>query len=454
MTELMNIRFKDKGEATMANILVVDDQKTLRKNLAFYLKSQGLDVDTAGSGEEALEKIRTTSFDIIISDYKMGKMTGHDLMKHVKRICPSSAFIMITAFGNIPLAVEVIREGAADFIPKPFEYVSILQRIESLLAHVESFDGPDEEDQWQMITHSQKMKDIQDLALKAATSDITVLIQGEYGGGKRLFAKVIHSMSSRSRCDFVTVECSNSSETALEREIFGTDDPGEPGAMHLANGGTLFFRDIDKLYPNLQLRLQRFLNEGTYLPANSSTARKSDIRIIASATDGLDKLIDIGSFRKDLYYQLNIMPVYIPPLRSRISDLEPLIDHFIAKYNAKLSKNISGISSDAMSWMESYNWPGNVQELENILSRACALATGGTLDESLIFTLPQDRPAEDEPAGYLNMTLKDNQKTLILKALKQNNNNYSRTATQLGISRTTLWRRMKKFKIEGIQVEK
>lgn len=438
----------------MANILVVDDHKALRTNLAFYLKSQGFDVDTAGSGEEALEKIQTACFDIIISDYKMGKMSGHDLMKLARQLHPSSAFIMVTAFGNIPLAVEVIREGAADFIPKPFEYVTILQRIEDLLKHVESTDGTDEDEQWQMVTQSQKMKDVQDLAVKAAASDITVLVEGENGVGKRLFAKVIHSMSSRSRNEFVTVECSNSSESALEREIFGTEDPGEPGALHKANGGTLFLRDIDKLYPNLQLRMLRLISEGSYLPAIGSSVRKSDIRIIATTTGGLNKLIDIGSFRKDLYYQLNIMPVYVPPLRSRISDLKPLIDHFITKFRGKLKKDISGISSDAMSWMESYNWPGNVQELENILSRACALATDGILDESLIFTLPQDRPAEEEPAGYLNMTLKDNQRTLILKALKQNNNNYSRTAAQLGISRTTLWRRMKKFKIEGIQVEK
>lgn len=438
----------------MANILVVDDQKVLRKNLAFYLKSQRFNVDTAGSGEEALEKIRTTRYDIIISDYKMGKMTGHDLMKQAKQLHPSSAFIMMTAFGNIPLAVEVIRDGAADFIPKPFEYVTILQRIEKLLERVKSPNGTDAEEERQMVAQSQKMNDIQDLALKAAASDITVLIQGEYGVGKRLLAKVIHSMSSRSRYNFVTVECSNSSEAALEREIFGTDDPGEPGALHIANGGTLFFRDVDKLYSNLQLRMLRFIREGIYLPANSSGIRKSDVRIIAATISDLKRLVDIGSLRKDLYYQLNVMPVYIPPLRSRISDLEPLVGHFLAKYKAKLNKDISGISSDAMSWMESYNWPGNVQELENILSRACALATGGILDESLIFTLPQDRPAEEEPPGYLNMTLKDNQKTLILKALKQNSNNYSRTAAQLGISRTTLWRRMKKFKIEGISIEK
>ena len=443
----------DREETTMANILVVDDQKVLRKNLAFYLRSQRFNVDTAGSGEEALEKIRTTCYDIIISDYKMGKMTGHDLMKQARHLHPSSAFIMMTAFGNIPLAVEVIRDGAADFIPKPFEYVTILQRIEKLLERIESPDGTDEEERWQMVAQSQKMKDIQDLALKAAASDITVLIQGEYGVGKRLFARVIHSMSSRSRYDFVTVECSNSSEAALEREIFGTDDPGETGALQIANGGTLFLGDVEKLYPNLQLRMLRLIREGIYLPVNSSSIRKSDVRIIAATINGLKRLVDIGSFRKDLYYQLNVMPVYVPPLRSRISDLGPLVDHFLAKYRAKLDKEISGISSDAMSWMESYNWPGNVQELENILSRACALATGGLLDESLIFTLPQDRP-EEEPAGYLNMTLKDNQKTLILKALKQNSNNYSRTATQLGISRTTLWRRMKKFKIEGIQIEK
>ena len=148
------------------------------------------------------------------------------------------------------------------------------------------------------------------------------------------------------------------------------------------------------------------------------------------------------------------MPIYIPPLRSRAADLAPLVKHFLTIYSEKLNKNITGLSNEAMTWMKGYNWPGNVQELENILARACTLAASEILDESLIFTLPQDRPALDESSGYLNMTLKDNQKTLILKALKQNNNNYSRTAAQLGISRTTLWRRMKRFRIEGVEIEK
>ncbi|MEE9554726.1 MAG: sigma-54 dependent transcriptional regulator [candidate division Zixibacteria bacterium] len=438
----------------MANILVVDDQRVLRKNLAFYLKSQGHAVDTADSGEEALEKIKDTYFDIIISDYKMGNLSGFDLMKKTKQLHPTSQFIIMTAFGNISLAVEMVRNGASDFVPKPFDYVTILEKINTILKNSEPQKHKEAKENTGMVIFSQKMKDVEDLSIKAANSDITVHIEGEYGTGKRTLAKMIHGLGKRSGGEFITVECSNNSETILEREIFGTDDPDEPGALTKANGGTLLFRDIDKLYPNLQLRMIRFLREGTYLPAIGSSVKKSDIRIIAATTCNLKRLVANSAFREDLYYQLNVMPIYIPPLRARVPDLAPLVKYFIANYRAKLGKNITGISDEAMNWMKGYNWPGNIQELENILARACTLAAADILDESLIFTLPQDRPSIDESPGYLNMTLKDNQKTLILKALKQNNNNYSRTASQLGISRTTLWRRMKKFKIEGVLIKK
>jgi len=438
----------------MVNILVVDDQKVLRKNLAFYLKSQGYNVDTADSGEEALEKISGAYFDIIISDYKMGKISGYDLMMKSKQLHPTTAFIMMTAFGNIPLAVEMVKNGASDFIPKPFEYVTILEKINGILQGSGTRKTEGRTQPPRMVIFSQKMKDVEDLSTKAAASDITVLIEGENGTGKRTLAHMIHQTSRRSGREFVTVECSNSSETALEREIFGTDAPDEPGALLRANGGTLFLRDIDRFNPNLQLRLTRFLREGIYIPAIGSGARRSDARIIAATTRNLKPLVGSGAFKEDLFYQLNVMPIYIPPLRTRIADLAPLIKHFLAIYREKLNKNVTGISSEAMTWMKEYSWPGNVQELENILARACTLAAGELLDVSLIFTLPHDRPAPEEASGYLNMTLKDNQKTLILKALKQNDNNYSRTATQLGISRTTLWRRMKKFKIEGFTVEK
>ena len=439
----------------MAKILVVDDQKALRKNLAFYLKSQGYSIDTAESGEEALEKINTTFFDIVITDYKMGAMTGYELMKRVRKSHPSTEFIIMTAYGNIPLAVEVVRDGAADFIPKPFEYVTILEKVRRLSSTKKDHPATDQDQPPQIVALSQKMKDIVDLADKAAASDITVLIEGEHGTGKRLFARYVHRNSDRYNNEFLTVECSNTSESNLEAEIFGIADSTEkPGALSKANGGTFFLRDVDDLSPALQLRILKFLGEGTYFPVGSSTLKKSDARIIASTSKNLKKQVTNGYFREDLYYQLNVMPVYIPPLRSRITDLGPLTGHFLNKYKVQYKKNITSISPDAMSWMNTYDWPGNVQELENILSRACALAASEVLDESLIFTLPQDRPEREESVGYLNMTLKDNQKTLILKALKQNSNNYSRTARQLGISRTTLWRRMKKFKIEGLQIEK
>jgi DNA-binding NtrC family response regulator len=449
----LNLLSKFKAEETvMINILVVDDQKAQRKNLAFYLKSQGYDVDTSESGEEALQKLDSRHFDIVITDYKMDQMSGQELMMHAQKAHPSLEFIVITAFGTISLAVDLIKEGAADFLSKPFEYSTILDTIEKVLKRNQHHEIMDENEPNRMIAHCQKMKDILDLATKAASSDVTVLIEGEVGTGKELFARLVHKQSQRYREQFAAIECAASMSEQLDRELFGSKD-GEDGLFSRANGGTILIRDIDRLDTRLQAKLLRYLREGSYSISDSATVKKSNIRIIVSTTRNLKTLVTNGLFREDLYYLLNVMPVYMPSLKLREGDILPLIKHFLAKYKEKSKKNITSIAPEVVTWMTCYEWPGNVQELENVIARACVLASGETLDESLIFTLPQDRPAANEDHEYLTITLKDNQRSLILKALKQNDGNFSRTATQLGISRTTLWRRLKRFKIEGLPVE-
>jgi DNA-binding NtrC family response regulator len=433
----------------MTSILVVDDQKAQRKNLAFYLKSQGYNVETAESGEEALAKIESTPYDLVISDFKLENLSGLELLKQSRKLRPATEFIIITGFATIPLAVEIVREGAADFISKPFEYSAILDAIHRIQKRHQP-QALENIGELQMIGQSQKIKDIVDLAIKAAASDVTILIEGEVGTGKELFARIVHNQSSRNRSTLQIVDCTDA-ENELEQEIFGTAKSS--GALSTANGGTLLLRDIEKLSPKLQARMVRFLREGIYTPIDSAQVMKSDARIIAATTKNLRQQVQTGSFREDLYYLLIVMPIYMPPLRTRESDILPLVKHFLAKYKANNQKDIKAVSPEAISWMTSYEWPGNVREMENIIARACVLASGDTLDESLIFTLPQDRPSNKEEDIGLNITLKDNQRTLILKALKQNDNNYSRTATQLGISRTTLWRRIKRFRIEGLPVE-
>jgi DNA-binding NtrC family response regulator len=247
------------------------------------------------------------------------------------------------------------------------------------------------------------------------------------------------------------MECSTLNEDEIKEEFFGNWDEKDgrhPGKIVEADGGTLFIKDIEHLSANIQTRLLRFMQDGFFTATEKFQKIKSRVRVICSSTKSLKRLAASGNFRDDLFYAINIMPVYVPPLRNRIADIFPLVNHFLEKYSAKFGKDIKALSPDVLAWMQTYQWPGNVAELENIIARASALATTELIDESLIFTLPKDRPASEEGPGFLSVTLKDNQKVLILKALKQNSNNYSRTAQQLGISRTTLWRRMKKFKIE------
>ena len=437
----------------MASILVVDDQKVQRKNLAFYLKSQGYEIEGAESAEEALTKIEAGCFDIVITDFKLGKMTGYDLMLRARQIQPFIEFVIMTAFGTIPLAVNFMRDGAADFISKPFEFSTMQDALERVLGKRKSHAPDRKIDPLLMVANSQKMKDIVDLAAKGAVSEVSILIEGETGTGKELFARVVHSQSRRGRSEFVICECAGVGETELENDLFGRADQLDSGLVARADGGTLFFRDVHALGARLQARLLRILREGVYASSDSASVMKSDIRVIASSVKPLKTLVSTGAFREDLYYTLAVMPVHMPALRDRIPDIMPLVKHFLMKYRIKNGKNLKGVAPEVLSWMNGYEWPGNVQELENIVARACALASGEIIDESLIFTLPQDRPETSDEPGYLNVTLKDNQRSLILKALRQNNGNYSRTASQLGISRTTLWRRLKRFKIEGLPVE-
>ncbi len=435
----------------MANIIVVDDDKVLRKNLAFYIRSQGYDVDVAESGEEAVELAKSRFYDIVITDIRMAKMSGFELMKNVKKIHPGSEVILVTGYGNIPMAVDAIQGGAADFICKPFEFGSLLSRIEKILRRREQNVVSDEDKYDRIITKSQKMQDVLDLIAKASMAEVAVLIEGETGTGKELVARAVHSRSNRKDQPFMVVECYTGSEDDLSRELFGQwlDPSSEYSGMIVrANGGSLFIKDIDNLSPALQTRLLRFSQDGFFTIPEKNQKIKSSVRLICSSTKSIKRLTSMGNFREDLFYAINIMPIYLPALRNRIADIFPLVNHFMEKYSVKFDKDIKAISPDILAWMQTYQWPGNVAELENIIARACALSTSDVIDESLVFTLPKDRPASEEGPGYLNVTLKDNQKTLILKALKQNNGNYTRTAQQLGISRTTLWRRMKKFKID------
>jgi DNA-binding NtrC family response regulator len=318
----------------MASIMVVDDQKAQRKNLAFYLKSQGHEAECAESAEEALELIAQNKFDIVITDYKMDGMSGYDLMLKTKQNSTPPRFIIMTGHGTIPLAVDFIRQGAADVLVKPFEYSAMLNAIEKSLKNEISPSRAPDNDPLKFIAHSAKMKELESLATRASASDVTILIQGEVGVGKEHFARLIHAQSGRYKGQFAVVECIEGNDVEIEKGIFGIDNNGGAGLLMTAGGGTLLLRNIEKLGVKLQARLLRYLREGVFTPSDSSQLLKTDTRIMASTTVDLKTQIESGAFRGDLFYLLNVMPAFIPPLRSRTDDILPLVKHFLSRHRS------------------------------------------------------------------------------------------------------------------------
>lgn len=451
-------------------ILVVDDDSLVRRSLCEVLSFEGYSCFNVGDGLEALALLKETPFDIVISDMKMPKMEGLELLKRIKAGYPETAVIMVTGFGSIESAVSAMREGALDYVTKPIiddEIKFAIRRIaeEHKLTDEnkylkEKLSLGSRQQCHDIIGKSCAMQKIYDLIDLIAATKTTILITGESGTGKRLVARAIHdsSLDGASR-PFVEVSCGALPETLLESELFGHVKGAFTGAIkdrvgrfESAEGGTIFLDEIDAFSPALQVKLLRVLQDGEYERVGETKTRRASARIIAATNQDLQESIRLGKFRNDLYYRLNIISLDIPPLRERKEDIPLLVEHFIEKHAKQLNKKISGISDEAIGYLMSYPWPGNVRELENCIERACVLSQEVLLGcQHLAEYIRTDKraPAVSSPdaaaqnnGSSLKDALKDPEKKIILEAIEKCGGNKKEAAKLLGINRTTLYKKL------------
>ncbi|MFA4992250.1 MAG: sigma-54 dependent transcriptional regulator [Candidatus Omnitrophota bacterium] len=455
--------------ATGYRILIVDDEPLVRRSLYEILRADGYMASMASDAEEALDKMKKSDYDIVISDMKMPRMDGIDLLKKIKSDYPRTEVVLITGFGNIETAVEAMKIGAFDYITKPImdneikliiekimernrliqENVSLRQQLAD--SHRARFHG--------IIGQDPKMQKIYTMIEAIADSQVTVLINGESGTGKRLVAQAIHATDKvRKDKPFVEVSCGALPETLLESELFGHVKGAFTGAIkdrkgrfELAEGGAIFLDEIDTFSPSLQVKLLRILQDGEFERVGDTKTLKADVRIITATNQRLEKLIEEGKFREDLYYRLNVISIELPPLRDRRGDIRFLAEHFVHKFNKEHKhKKITGITKEAMETLEAFDWPGNIRELENVIERAMVLARNKEIDKDVLPDILRRKNGNGKNGngGSLKEILEEPERDIISKVLEEVSGNRTEAATRLGINRTTLYNKIRKYGLD------
>ena len=443
-------------------LLVIDDESHQRELLAEHLRKNGHQVATAGDGQEGLENLTGEGAEVALVDMRMPRMDGLTFIKKSLEIYPDLAIVVMTAYGTVESAVEAMKAGAFDYLLKPIdlEHLSIIiskiQENHRLIAEnrylrrkLEEVDQPAG-----IIGESQVIKKLLAEVSRIAQSDATALIRGESGTGKELIARAVHYASARSNGPFLAINCTSLPETLLESELFGHERGAFTGAIsrhlgrfELADKGTIFLDEIGDISLVIQAKLLRVLESRTFQRLGSSKDISADIRILSATNRDLEKAIDQGKFREDLYYRLNVIPIFIPPLRERREDILPLTEYFIKKYNEKNNKHISGITPRAKDLLLSHAWPGNVRELENLIERAIVLSVGDVIDLSDVDPFIGRREAGGGPVGD-DLNLESLEKAAIIEALKKTGGSLKDAAELLGIHRNTIRLKIGKYNIK------
>jgi len=453
------------------SILVVDDERSMRDFLAIMLKKEGYRVTSVEDGNQAIKAIQKDIYDLVITDIKMPGIDGLQVLQTIKELSPETLVIMITAFSSTQDAVKAMKQGAIDYISKPFEVEEIKLVIRNALerkklSEENTYLKRELESKYKftaIIGESPAMLRVLKMIEKVSNSRSTVLILGESGTGKELIARAIHQNSPRRNKPFVTVNCGAIPEHLLESELFGHMKGAFTGAIankqglfELADGGTFFLDEIGETTPSIQVKLLRVLQDRQFKRVGGTIDIKVDVRIIAASNKDLEKMVAEGTFREDLYYRLNVIPIYIEPLRNRKEDIPLLVEYFLKKYSEEIGKTFSRMTDEAMKLLMEYDWPGNIRELENAIERAVALESGpvisvSSLPDSVRGLSARAKPfVPDIPPEGLDLenVVSEVEKGLLMKALQKSGWAKKRAAKMLNLSFRSLRYRLAKFDIE------
>ena len=471
----------------MFRVLVVDDDNALRLTVSSAFQERNYLVDQAADGEEALNKVMAAKYDLVLLDVNMPRMSGLEALKHIKAYDNSIIVLMLTAYSNVKDAVDAVRQGAYNYLEKPIksdDLVSLVDRAlkansivrtVSLSAPAMVNAGTEKEFHKGLVGSSNEMKRIFTLIDKLARVDTSVLIRGESGTGKELVAKAIHMNGPRKDERFVAINCSAIPENLIESEFFGHEkgaftgaDGRKIGKFQYADGGTLFLDEIGDISPALQVKLLRALQEQRFTPVGANREVEVNVRIVAATNRNLEEMIKKGEFREDLFYRLNVLPLYLPPLRDRKEDVLSLVEHFLLKFNGTYGSKIQGVADDAQELLMKYNWPGNIRELENVIEHAFVIESGSRITAASLpdsirglsrsvgkSAMASDNAGTDSvgtPAFAINLENLDFQnqkeefeKHFIISALKVFNGRINQTALHANIPKKTLLRKLEKY---------
>ncbi len=463
----------------MHKVLVVDDDAALRLTVSSALTEQNFIVDQASDGEEAVNRVMAGRYDLVILDVNMPRLNGIEALKQIKKFDSQIIVIILTAYSNIKDAVEAVRIGAYNYLEKPIKGDDLVALVDrALKAHnvvkAASLSAPSihNSNEREIVGSSNEMKRIFALVEKVARVDSAVLVLGESGTGKELVARAIHLNSPRKDERFVAINCSAIPENLIESELFGHErgaftgaDSRKIGKFQFADGGTLFLDEIGDITPALQVKLLRVLQEKRFIPVGSNREIESNVRIIAATNRNLEEMVAEGKFREDLFYRLNVLPIHLPPLKARKEDIAPLARHFLEKFNSTYGQKISKITDEAERALQSYDWPGNIRQLENVIEHAFVIESNGELTlqslpdtikgrtrESSLSIQPVDKEGGEDLTFFIDKSKLDFQlqkeefeKHFIISALKVFNGRINQTALQANIPKKTLLRKLEKY---------
>jgi two-component system, NtrC family, response regulator PilR len=451
-------------------ILVVDDEKSMTQMLTILFEKEGFEVSVASSAEEAIAAIPAGRFDLVLSDIRMGKVSGTDLLREIKKLESPPEVMLMTAYATAESAIEALKLGAVDYIVKPFDVEELLHRAENVLEKRNLFEEnvqlkaelSKDEGFGEIIGRNPVMQKIYSMISRIAPTNSSVLIQGESGTGKELVARAIHTNSLRKNRSFISVNSGGIPETLLESELFGYVKGAFTGALQtkkglfdVADGGTLFLDEIGEMSPLMQVKILRAIQERTIRPVGATAEHEVDVRLLAATNRDLLDLVKQNCFREDLYYRINVINIKIPPLRERKEDIPPLVCHFIEKASRPAGKTIPNVSPQTMSILENYGWPGNIRELHNVLERAIAIATGPQIEP---FHLPDNVLGYSEPKTVYDIKLAEEDFSLnseveairelyVRKALNLENGSLTNSAKRLGITFRSMRYFVQKYKL-------